>query len=134
MRLGRTLSLPILGAALIALTLVASCGGGGGGGGGGITNPPPGKELASPVMGAGATFTHRFFNAGTFPYHCEIHPSMNGVSVVVSAAAPAADTSKTVSIIGMTSPFYSPATVTIRPGGKVVWTNNDAVSHTVTSD
>ncbi len=134
MRLRRTLVVLTLGVSLAALPLVSSCGGSGGGGGGGITNPPAGKELDSGNIGSGGTFTHRFFSAGTFPYHCAIHPSMNGVSVVVSAAAPAADTSKTVSIVGMTTPFYSPATVTIRPGGKIVWTNNDSATHTVTSD
>jgi len=34
----------------------------------------------------------------------------------------------------MSSPFYSPPAVTLRPGGRVTWTNNDAIGHTVTSD
>jgi plastocyanin len=50
-------------------------------------------------------------------------------SVVVDAGAPAGD--QTVSITG--SAFVN-ATVTIRPGAKVTWTNNDGIAHTVTSN
>ncbi|OGN89057.1 MAG: hypothetical protein A2Z74_00750 [Chloroflexi bacterium RBG_13_46_9] len=33
-------------------------------------------------MAPNATFTYTFSNAGTFPYHCSIHPSMKGTVVV----------------------------------------------------
>jgi plastocyanin len=33
-------------------------------------------------MAPNATFTYTFNNAGTFPYHCSIHPSMKGTVVV----------------------------------------------------
>lgn len=36
---------------------------------------------------AGSSFSHTFTTAGTFPYHCKIHPTMVA-TVVVSATAP----------------------------------------------
>ncbi|MDD5110370.1 MAG: cupredoxin domain-containing protein [Patescibacteria group bacterium] len=41
-----------------------------------------GSELGSDTIAPGATFTHRFLSAGTFAYHCSIHPSMQGTVVV----------------------------------------------------
>ena len=34
------------------------------------------------AMPSGATFSFTFTKAGTFPYHCNIHPSMHGTVVV----------------------------------------------------
>ena len=35
-----------------------------------------GNELNSPVMENGQTYSHTFTVAGTYTYHCSIHPSM----------------------------------------------------------
>jgi plastocyanin len=32
--------------------------------------------------GGGGTFSYKFTSAGTFPYHCSIHPAMTGTVVV----------------------------------------------------
>jgi plastocyanin len=121
-----------LAAALPALTLV-SCSSSSGNKT--TTAPPAALELDSPVIAASSgTYTHRFFSAGTFPYHCTIHSGMTGASVTVSNSAPAGDTVGGITIIGMTSPFYSPNTLTLHTGGKVTWTNGDGVPHTVTSN
>ena len=40
------------------------------------------------IAGGGGTKSVTFTTAGTFPYHCAIHPAMTG-SVTVTAAAPA---------------------------------------------
>ena len=92
------------------------------GGGGGT------PELNSGDFGPSDSYQHRFQSAGTFPYHCIHHGAMTG-SVVVTAAA--ADTAVGVSITSSTSPF--PA-ASVKPGGIVVWTNNTAMVHTVTSN
>ena len=41
-----------------------------------------GSELDSPSMAQGDIFTHVFSTAGTFTYHCGIHPSMKATVVV----------------------------------------------------
>ena len=96
--------------------------GGGGGGGGGA------RELNSGDFGPGATFQHTFATAGTFNYHCIHHAPMTG-SVVVSDAA--TETVVNVSIVSSTTSF--PA-ASVKPGGRVVWTNNTGMIHTVTSN
>jgi plastocyanin len=102
--------------------------GGYGGGGGGGTPPPPAKELNSPDLSTGAVYQHRFFTAGSYPYHCIYHSPMHGTVQVVASAT---DTVVDVSITSATMAF-PPASV--KPGGRVVWTNNTNVHHTVTSD
>ena len=96
------------------------------------TNPPGATlELNSGNLVTAAQYPHRFFSAGTFPYHCSIHNSMTGV-IIVSDSAPAADTLDSVNITGFA---FSPASLTIHTGGKVTWTNNQpSTTHTVTSN
>src|SRR4029453_296541 len=66
------------------------------------TPSPRPKELDSGnIPGAGGTYEHRFFNSGSFPYHCAIHAGMPG-TVTVSAGAP--DTVASVAITP-TGPF-----------------------------
>lgn len=117
----------LLGVALVALS---SCNGSGGYGssGGNPVGPGPSMELNSGDFGAGASFQHTFATAGTYPYHCIHHGPMTG-SVVVSASA--TETQVHISITSSTAPF--PA-ASVKPGGMVVWTNNTAMAHTVTSN
>lgn len=44
------------------------------------------NSFDSGTIGTNGTFSHTFANAGTYAYHCAIHPSMKA-SVSVSAAA-----------------------------------------------
>ena len=92
-----------------------------------------GAELGSGGISPGGSYTHRFMTAGVYGYHCSIHAVMTG-SVTVDAAASASDTSKAVSIVSASAGAFTPSSVTIRPGGKVVWTNNHTTTHTVTSN
>jgi len=92
------------------------------------TSPLGSLELDSGDFGTGATYEHRFAVAGTFAYHCIHHAAMTG-SVQVSPSA--TDTLATVSITSALAPFPS---ATVRPGGRVVWTNNTGMLHTVTSN
>lgn len=112
---------------VLAVGLVAAAGCGSKGTGYG-TNPGNTLELNSGDISPGAGYEHRFNAAGTFNYHCIHHSPMTG-SVVVSASA--ADTVATVAITSSTSPF--PA-ASVKPGGRVVWTNNTGMLHTVTSN
>ena len=109
----------------IGLVAMAGCGSKGTGY---STNPGNTLELNSGDIAPGAGYEHRFNTAGTFSYHCIHHAPMTG-SVSVSASA--ADTVATVAITSSTSPF--PA-ASVKPGGRVVWTNNTGMLHTVTSN
>ncbi len=64
----------------------------------------------SGVQGTGATFTHAFTSAGSFPFHCSVHPFMTGTITVQSADVP-----PTVIISNPTngSVFAAPATLTL---------------------
>ena len=113
------------------LAVAISCGGSGYGGGGGNPAGPGGggsKELNSGDIRPGGTYTHRFATAGNFHYHCIHHPMMTG-SVLVSDAA--LDTLVNVSIVSSMDPFHA---ASVKPGGRVRWTNNNSTVHTVTSN
>lgn len=73
------------------------------------------------------TYTYTFLTAGTYQYHCSIHPSMTAKVIVTSPQTASAS----VSIDNMS---YSPVTITVKAGTIITWTNNDSVEHTVTSD
>jgi len=117
---------------LVSVSVAAGCSGdkgtnpyGGDGGGGGGAAP----ELSSGNFSAG-TYSHKFTTAGTYLYHCSLHPNMQG-TVIVSASAPAADSVQAVSI---TNFAFGPNSVTIAVNGRVAWTNNGGMNHTVTSN
>jgi plastocyanin len=93
------------------------------GGGGGAA-----KEMDSPDIPPGGSYTHRFFTAGDFAYHCRFHAPMTGTATVNASAA---DTTFDVSITSATSPF--PAS-SVKPGGTITWHNNDTHTHSVTSN
>lgn len=109
----------------VALAALSSCGSDKGSS---PTGPGTAKELDSGDFGSAATYQHRFAVAGTFPYRCVHHAPMTG-SVEVSAGA--ADSLVNVNIASSTMSF--PA-ASVKPGGRVVWTNNTGVVHTVTSN
>ena len=39
-------------------------------------------QFASPTISSGSNFSFTFTKAGTYQYHCAIHPSMTGVVIV----------------------------------------------------
>lgn len=41
-----------------------------------------GTEINSPSLSTGQTYSHTFSQAGTFTYHCSVHPSMKATVVV----------------------------------------------------
>jgi plastocyanin len=49
----------------------------------GSSDPEMGQEFNSspnlnPLLASGQTFSHKFTEAGDYPYFCEIHPNMVG--------------------------------------------------------
>lgn len=71
-----------------------------------VTSDTPGV-FGSGQLAQGQTFQFTFSQAGTFAYHCAIHPTMTGTVVVAAAAGGGATASPTAS--GTTAP---PATGT----------------------
>jgi plastocyanin len=49
--------------------------------GGGVQHDVAGGSFKSPVKSKG-TFSHTFTEAGTFPYKCDVHPTMKGTVTV----------------------------------------------------
>jgi plastocyanin len=77
--------------------------------------------FASPILGPGKSWTHKFGNGGTFRYHDSLHPGLTG-SVVVKgappqvtlvASAPVVKYGATVTLSGTVSNKKSGETVTI---------------------
>jgi amicyanin len=42
------------------------------------------ESFSSDLIATGATYSFTFAQAGTYAYHCSIHPSMNGTVIVQS--------------------------------------------------
>jgi len=78
-------------------------------------------------MVKGNTFSYTFSTAGTFAYHCKYHSNMTGKIIVQGGSNQAPNT---VLISGFA---FVPATLTIKAGTSVTWTNKDAALHTATS-
>ena len=92
------------------------------------------REFASGnLAGNGASFSHTFSTAGTFPYFCRYHGGRGGVGM--SGVIPVTDPPNvspvtfTYSIVSDNLPDYS-----IKTGDIVTWTNNSGDTHTVESD
>ena len=79
-------------------------------------------SFGSDSLSDGETFSHTFGQAGTFAYHCDIHPSMKGAvqvgarSTTTTTAAPTTTTAPptTVTTAPVTTATGSPTTVTTR--------------------
>jgi plastocyanin len=99
------------------------------------TNPPPGGGFTFDTGTLNPTDTSApitFATPGSYGYHCRFHETtMNGTITVDPGSSVA---TFNVSIVSSTAPGYSPALVTIMPGGTVTWTNNHNVDHTATSN
>jgi plastocyanin len=89
------------------ITLLAACGGSSGNGG--TTSTPPASDGTTPTAATGTTPSPT------------TAPSGNTVNVTITM-----DSSGNFA--------FSPATITIKPGTTVVWTNMTSTPHTVTSD
>ncbi len=89
----------------------------------GDANAP--AAFGSGVVNPGGSYSHTFTAQGVYPYHCSIHPFMKG-NVSVGAAA-------NIVSVDISNLQYHPEDLTIASGTTVVWTNNDSMSHTVTS-
>jgi plastocyanin len=91
----------------------------------------------------GKTFALQFNQAGTYHYHCNIHPTtmkavitVNPGSTTASAPATMPVSSSVVQMVENPPGHYlfKPASISIKAGTVVVWIDNSDAPHTVTSD
>jgi len=96
------------------------------------TGPPGARELDSGNIGTGQRYVHTFANAGTYGYHCTIHPNMTSS---ITVAAGGLDSLIVLIVNTSNSGFQAQAvggSTTVDTGGYVSW-QNQSVTHTVTS-
>lgn len=124
-RLVVTLRVGAVAVALVgSLGLLSACGGSSGGTADGKLKASPGSGLPG-MPGASGTATSSSMPGMDMP-------SSAAAGDGGSSAAPAAPASGTaVAIKGFA---FSPASLTVKAGTKVTWTNQDSDAHTVTSD
>jgi plastocyanin len=95
----------------------------------------PGQE-AGRFAGTSATLT--LSKAGSFPFHCEVHPkAMKGVLTVTGeggGAGGAASTAPNQANVSMQDLKFVEPEVSVAPGGQVTWKNDGKVPHTATFD
>ena len=81
----------------------------------------------STTIGSGKTYSNTFSTAGTYLYHCSIHPLMTSKVIVTSTPIASA-------AVSIENGAFVPAIITVAAGTTITWTNNDSMAHTVTSD
>lgn len=101
-----------------------------------------GGKFGSDALRQGQNFIYTFSAPGTYDYQCAIHPFMKGKIVVAPSGNPqlASSELKTSAVnqehpasIEIKNVAFNPDAVTVPSGTIVTWTNNDSVSHTVSS-
>jgi len=112
----------------------------------------PDGEFDSSMLMAGKSFSHKFYNSGTYNYFCMVHPWMVGVVSVTAPYVPPAPTptpiptgdymsvvtvvtdsgsgSSTDSCVNSQYGCYSPGIAKVKFGGKVIFKNTDSAAHT----
>jgi plastocyanin len=123
-----------LAAACLAL-LVAGAACSGANNGYGAKNAPPAAAATQLAVVQGTTSPPITPAAGTpAPLPIATAPASPIASTAAATAAPAAATPATPLAVGIAGFAFAPATLHVPAGGSVAWTNNDAVTHTVTPD
>jgi len=102
-----------------------------------------GGELSGNLMAAGGQYAHTFATAGTFNYHCSIHPTCASLAGTIVVVAPGSAIQHRVLGItqsgGSSGPYGSSCSSlslqrdTVLVGDQVTWSNNSPLQHTVTS-
>jgi hypothetical protein len=94
-------------------------------------------------LAASAQYAHTFNTAGTFNYHCTIHPACASLAGKIVVIAPGGTIVNRVLAItqsgGTSGPYGATCSAlslqvdTVFVGDQVTWTNNSPFAHTVTS-
>ncbi len=103
-----------------------------------VTSADNGTSFDSGLIHAGKTFSLDTSKLAVkeYDYICTVHPWMSGKILITQQTAPLTANvtiSKGASIQSAGQKYFDPATITVKTGTTVVWTNTDSASHTVTS-
>lgn len=74
-----------------------------------------GTDLASPTFTSPQTYSKTFTAAGTYAYHCTVHPSMHGTVVVAAAGATTTATTTTTAVPTTPPPAATTAAAPTQP-------------------
>ena len=78
-----------------------------------------GGSFASPILGAGKTYTHTFRGGGTFRYHDGLHPTLRG-TVVVKGPPPQVTLATSAAVVKYGTPVTLTGTVSNKKSGETV--------------
>lgn len=94
-----------------------------------------GATFDSSLIPAGKTFSldTSKLNGTEYDYMCTVHPFMTGKIVLTQPVTANVDISKGASTQASGQKYFDPASLSVKVGTTVVWTNKDSASHTVTS-
>ena len=103
-----------------------------------VTSSPDGSIWDSGIISAGKTFRLDTSKLDTkeYDYLCTVHPFMVGKIIITAPVKPVfanVTIVKGSSTQSQDQKYYDPSSISVKTGTTVVWTNDDTVSHTVTS-
>ncbi len=100
-----------------------------------VTSAPDGSVFDSSLIAAGKTFSldTSKLNATEYDYMCTVHPFMTGKIVITQPVISNVTISKGASTQSAGQKYFDPASLPVKVGTTVIWTNQDAAAHTVTS-
>ncbi|MGI0073289.1 MAG: cupredoxin domain-containing protein [Nitrosotalea sp.] len=100
-----------------------------------VTSAPDGSVFDSSLISPGKTFSldTSKLNATEYDYMCTVHPFMTGKIVISQPQIANVSISNGASKQNAGQKYFDPAALSVKVGTTVIWTNNDGVSHTVTS-
>jgi plastocyanin len=78
-----------------------------------------GGSFASPILGAGKTYTRTFRSGGTFRYHDGLHPTLRG-TVVVKGPPPQVTLATSAAVVRYGTPVTLSGTVSNKKSGETV--------------
>jgi plastocyanin len=78
-----------------------------------------GGSFASPILGAGKTYSHTFKSGGTFRYHDGLHPTIKG-TVVVKGPPPQVTLVTSAAVVKYGTPVTLTGTVSNKKAGETV--------------
>jgi plastocyanin len=100
-----------------------------------VTNAPDGSIFDSGLIAPGKTYSLATskLNATEYDYMCTVHPFMTGKIIITQPLVANVTISKGASTQSAGQKYFDPASLSVKVGTTVTWTNQDAAAHTVTS-